>query len=155
MGFKILRSMWFLRSQIVCYNSSLYSLKIIYKTKSETRERYDRVLVEGLPNRMVRKMMKLSSFEVAVLLIITATTIHYCTMWGSYWEKKMILNDHIDAVSKRKKQKAAVEHLTAAKDQIEYPSFRNLLPFLVIKGIFYFFMAIPAAIKAYNDGKSN
>ena len=155
MWFKILRSVWFLRSQIVCYNSSLYSLKIIYKTKSETRERYDRVLVEGLPNRMVRKMMKLSSFEVAVLLIITATTIHYCTMWGSYWEKKMILNDHIDAVSKRKKQKAAVEHLTAAKDQIEYPSFRNLLPFLVIKGIFYFFMAIPAAIKAYNDGKSN
>ena len=101
---------------------------------------------------MVRKMMKLSSFEVAVLLIITATTIHYCTMWGSYWEKKMILNDHIDAVSKRKKQKAAVEHLTAAKDQIEYPSFKNLLPFLVVKGVFYFFMAIPAAIKNYNEG---
>jgi len=120
---------------------------------SETRERYDRVLVEGLPNRMVRKMMKLSSFEVAVLLIITATTIHYCTMWGSYWEKKMILNDHIDAVSKRKKQKAAVEHLTAAKDQIEYPSFKNLLPFLVVKGVFYFFMAIPAAIKNYNEAK--
>ena len=97
-------------------------------------------------------MMKLSSFEVAVLLIITATTIHYCTMWGSYWEKKMILNDHIDAVSKRKKQKAAVEHLTAAKDQIEYPSFKNLLPFLVVKGVFYFFMAIPAAIKHYNEG---
>lgn len=96
--------------------------------------------------------MKLSSFEVAVLLIITATTIHYCTMWGSYWEKKMILNDHIDAVSKRKKQKAAVEHLTAAKDQIEYPSFKNLLPFLVVKGVFYFFMAIPAAIKNYNEG---
>ena len=96
--------------------------------------------------------MKLSSFEVAVLLIITATTIHYCTMWGSYWEKKMILNDHIDAVSKRKKQKAAVEHLTAAKDQIEYPSFKNLLPFLVVKGVFYFFMAIPAAIKHYNEG---
>jgi hypothetical protein len=75
---------------------------------TEMRERYDRVLVEGLPNwrsatYYMRKMRKMSSTEIFLLLAITATTIHYCTMWGSYYEKKMILADHIDAASKEGK----------------------------------------------------
>ena len=45
----------------------------------------------------------MSSTEVFILVTIIATTIHYCTMWGSYLEKKMILDDHIDMASKRKK----------------------------------------------------
>lgn len=125
---------------------------------SELRERYDRVLVEGLPNwrsaaYYMRKMRKMSSTEIIILLTITATTIHYCTMWGSYWEKKMILADQIDAVSKRKKQQAAVEHLKLAKDQVKKPEFKNLLPFLLVKSMFYFLCAIPVAIKTYREAK--
>jgi len=75
-------------------------------------------------------------------------------MWGSYWEKKMILADQIDAVSKRKKQQAAVEHLKLAKDQVEKPSFRNLLPILIVKSILYLFVAVPTAIKNYREGMS-
>ena len=51
----------------------------------------------------MRKLRKMSSTEVFILVTIIATTIHYCTMWGSYLEKKMILDDHIDMASKRKK----------------------------------------------------
>lgn len=124
----------------------------------ELRERYDRVLVEGLPNwrsaaYYMRKMRKMSATEIFLLIAVTATTIHYCTMWGSYWEKKMILADHIDAVSKRKKQKAAVEHLKMAKDQVLKPQFKNLLPFLIVKGVFYFCWAVPVAFKQYREAK--
>ena len=63
---------------------------------------------KGLPNwrsptYYMRKLRKMSSTEVFILVTIIATTIHYCTMWGSYLEKKMILDDHIDMASKRKK----------------------------------------------------
>ena len=64
----------------------------------------------------------------------------------------MILADHIDAVSKRKKQKAAVEHLKMAKDQVLKPQFKNLLPFLIVKGVFYFCCAVPEAVKQYREG---
>lgn len=119
----------------------------------ELRERYHRVLVEGLPNSMVRRFLKLSALEVFLLIVITATTIHYFTMWGSHWEKQMILSDQIDAVSKRKKQQAAVEHLKLAKEQVEKPQFQNLLPFLIIKSVFYLICAIPPTIKNYREGK--
>ena len=62
----------------------------------ELRERYDRVLVEGLPSwrskaYYMRKLRKMSATEVFILVTVIATTIHYCAMWGSYLEKKMIL----------------------------------------------------------------
>ena len=53
----------------------------------------------------------------------------------------------------RKKQQAAMEHLTAAKDNIQTPQFKNLLPFLVIKGIYYVMLSIPQSYKAYRTGK--
>jgi len=126
----------------------------------EMRERYDRVLVEGLPNwrsptYYMRKLRKMSSTEVFILVTIIATTIHYCTMWGSYLEKKMILDDHIDMASKRKKNAAATEHLKHLKTTVQTPSFYNLLPLLIIRGIFNFFCAIPKAISAYQKAKAD
>merc|ERR1711990_124319 len=108
----------------------------------ENRERYDRVLVEGLPNwrsptYYMRKLRKMSSTEVFVLVLVIATTIHYCAMWGSYLEKKMILDDHIDMASKRKKNAAAAtEHLQHLKTTVQTPSFSNILPFLIVRGVF-------------------
>ena len=57
----------------------------------------------------------MSSTEVFILVTIIATTIHYCTMWGSYLEKKMILDDHIDMASKRKKVTATIIILVIVK----------------------------------------
>ena len=127
----------------------------------ELRERYDRVLVEGLPSwrskaYYMRKLRKMSATEVFILVTIIATTIHYCAMWGSYLEKKMILgkflviwifsgsilristfsilDDHIDMASKRKNNKNAKEHLEHLKRTVSTPSFTNLLPILIVKG---------------------
>ena len=54
------------------------------------------LIVEGLPDwrsatYYMRKLRKMSGTEVFILVSIIATTIHYCAMWGSYLEKKMIL----------------------------------------------------------------
>jgi len=125
----------------------------------EMRERYNRVLVEGLPNWKsaafyMRKMRKMSLLEISILLVSIATIIHYCTMWASYWEKKMILADQIDAVSKRKKQKDAVKHLEQAHSSLPYPSLGNLLPFLIVRGTLACIKAIPEAIKTARDLKA-
>ena len=60
----------------------------------------------------------MSSTEVFILVTIIATTIHYCTMWGSYLEKKMILDDHIDMASKRKKVTTTIIKVTSKNVRI-------------------------------------
>ena len=75
--------------------------------------------------------------------------------WASYLEKKMILDDHIDMASKRKKNAAAAtEHLQHLKTTVQTPSFSNILPFLIVRGVFNFLCAIPQAYNAYQTAKA-
>ena len=68
----------------------------------------------------------MSSTEVFILVTIIATTIHYCTMWGSYLEKKMILDDHIDMASKRKKVTIPIIKVTSKNVRILFLKIREM-----------------------------
>ena len=68
----------------------------------------------------------MSSTEVFILVTIIATTIHYCTMWGSYLEKKMILDDHIDMASKRKKVTTTIIKVTSKNVRILFLEIREM-----------------------------
>ena len=57
--------------------------------------------------------------------------------------------------SKRKKNKIATEHLEHLKQTVQTPSFTNLLPLLIIKGVFNFIHAVPIAIRTYQKAKAD
>ena len=57
--------------------------------------------------------------------------------------------------SKRKKNKIATEHLEYLKQTVQTPSFSNLLPLLIIKGVFNFIRAVPIAIRTYQKAKAD
>ena len=57
--------------------------------------------------------------------------------------------------SKRKKNKMATEHLEHLKQTVQTPSFTNLLPLLIVKGVFNFIRAVPIAIRTYQKAKAD
>lgn len=57
------------------------------------RERYDRVLVDGLPNwrsavYYYRHVRKMGLLEMSVILFIVITVGQYLVAWAAYFEKR-------------------------------------------------------------------
>lgn len=73
------------------------------------RASYDRVLVEGLPNwrnplYYYRRVRKMSMMELSIWLFVLFTIGQYAVAWGSYFEKKLTL-DQVKASAMKKLQK--------------------------------------------------
>lgn len=129
----------------------------------EKRKSYDRVLVEGLPSwrnplYYYRRVRKMGMMELSIWLFVLFTIGQYFVAWGSYFERKLTLEQiKASALKKLQKQKkkagiktknseAAAEEVEEAVDKqfgISKPSVKNTLPFQIFRGI----IGLPALVK--------
>jgi len=75
----------------------------------ELRERYDQVLVEGLPNWKstafyFRRMRKIGLLEGLLYLMLIATGIQYCMNWAAYLERRFTISENVTSEVRRKRK---------------------------------------------------
>nr|CAG4641959.1 EOG090X0BHG [Eurycercus lamellatus] len=122
------------------------------------RARYDRVLVEGLPNwrhplYYYRRVRKMGMMELSIWLFVLFTIGQYAVSWGSYFEKKLTLEEAKASTLKKlqkqmKKSKKPndvidVEEEMSKQFVIPKPSFKNTLPFQIFNAV----VSLPALIR--------
>ncbi|KAJ1363343.1 hypothetical protein KIN20_023188 [Parelaphostrongylus tenuis] len=121
---------------------------------TELRAKYDNVLEYGLPDwrqpiYYYRKMRKLSWYEAILVLIIVSTIAHYFMMWASYYEKYLVLSQTLRKSKKRDRKEeseGSSQQLRAALSSYR-PQFQALLPFLIAKGLWRFFVTLGLIIR--------
>lgn len=122
------------------------------------RARYDRVLIEGLPNwrnplYYYRRVRKMGMMELSIWLFVIFTIGQYAVAWGSYFEKKLTL-EQVKASTLKKIQKQMkktgkkastneVEEDVSKHFSIPKPTVKNTLPFQIVRGI----IALPAVFR--------
>nr|CAG4649602.1 EOG090X0BHG [Scapholeberis mucronata] len=121
------------------------------------RARYDQVLVEGLPNwrqplYYYRRVRKMGMLELSVWLFVLFTIGQYAVAWGSYFEKKLTLDEvkalQLKKLQKQLKKKKKTNEIDAEEEMeqmflIPKPSFKNTLPFQ----LFNMVISLPAAFR--------
>lgn len=130
------------------------------------RARYDQVLVEGLPNwrqplYYYRRVRKMGMMELSIWLFVLFTIGQYAVAWGSYFEKKLTLDEvkasKLKKLQKQMKKKKQPNELDAEEEMeqlfiIPKPSYKNTLPFQ----IFNMIISLPATYRwfmKYRDEK--
>ncbi|XP_057373662.1 dnaJ homolog subfamily C member 1-like [Daphnia carinata] len=118
------------------------------------RARYDQVLVEGLPNwrnplYYYRRVRKMGMLELSIWLFVLFSIGQYGVAWGSYFEKKLTL-DEVKASKLKKLQKQIKKKKQPNEYDVEEeldqlfiipkPSYKNTLPFQ----IFNMIISLPA-----------
>lgn len=120
------------------------------------RGRYDQILVEGLPNwrqplYYYRRVRKMGMLELSIWLFVLFTIGQYAVAWGSYFEKRLTLDEVKAAMLKKqqkqmRKKKATSEEVNEQMEQhfiIPKPSFKNTLPFQIVAAV----IAIPSTVR--------
>lgn len=125
--------------------------------KDETkRSRYDKLLVEGLPDwrqplYYYRRVRKMGMLELSVWLFVLITIGQYAVAWAGYFEKRLTLDEVKAAMLKKqqkqmKKKKVTTDEMEDKMEQlfiIPKPSYKNTLPFQLVAAI----IAIPATVR--------
>lgn len=133
------------------------------------REKYNKVLKEGLPNwksalYYYRKARKVGLLEGALLLFFIITIGQYLVSWAVYLEKKYTMVSwkwrfkcpaynfapHFQEQffeSKVKKVKKANVDVNSVLNEIPKPSIKNTLPFQIPIGLYHMIVGTPGAIK--------
>ncbi|XP_058819807.1 uncharacterized protein F54F2.9 [Topomyia yanbarensis] len=118
------------------------------------REKYDRVLKEGLPNwksalYYYRRVRKVGLAEGAAILLIVATVMQYFIAWAAYAEKKytaeQILGSRLKKLQKKHKTNVDIDMILR---EIPTPSIWNLLPFQIPLCIWRTVTGTPGAVKS-------
>ncbi|XP_076300464.1 dnaJ homolog subfamily C member 1 [Lasioglossum baleicum] len=128
---------------------------------SGKRQRYDNVLVNGLPNwrsavYYYRHVRKMGLLELSIILFLVFTVGQYLVAWGAYFEKRytyeQVLGSKLQKMQKKnKKGKMDVPDLADILEKIPTPSIWNTLPFQFPKWIVNFTLSIPSIVRAmYN-----
>jgi DnaJ family protein C protein 1 len=117
---------------------------------SGKREKYDKVLKEGLPTwrsmkYYYRKARKVGLMESAIIILVITTICQYFISWAVYLEKKFTMEQMLS--KKGSKKKKANLDTDAILKEIPKPSIRNTLPFQIPMGIYYAITGTPSAIK--------
>jgi len=117
----------------------------------EMRKAYDSVLDNGLPPgigfRYVRVFLKLSVWQVCILLTIVVTLVHYVMMWGSYLEKTWTIASAKAAITTKNKKKLKEKTMQMDSLLLEKPSFKNSLPVLTVYFLIYLVTEYPKELK--------
>lgn len=126
--------------------------------RDETRRaRYDQVLVEGLPNwrhpmYYYRRVRKMGMAELSIWLFVLFTIGQYAVAWGSYFEKKLTLDEvkasKMKKLQKQMKKKKLPNEIDVEEEMeqlflIPKPSFKNTLPFQ----LFNMVISLPATYR--------
>ncbi|KZC09162.1 PREDICTED: dnaJ homolog subfamily C member 1-like [Dufourea novaeangliae] len=125
------------------------------------RQRYDNVLVNGLPNwrsavYYYRHVRKMGLVELSIILFLVFTVGQYLVAWGAYFEKRytyeQVLGSKLQKMQKKnKKGKMDVPDLADILEKIPTPSIWNTLPFQFPRWIISFTLSIPSLIRAMRD----
>ncbi|CAG5121780.1 unnamed protein product, partial [Candidula unifasciata] len=110
------------------------------------RERYNQVLVEGLPDwrqpvYYYRRARKMGIFELGIVLSIIITIGQYFVAWAVYVEKRLVLEEVVNSKKKKKKKKqTALDDAVNDDDElnsIPTPHLLDLWPFRLSAFIFF------------------
>jgi len=125
----------------------------------ELREKYDRVLVEGLPSWKstafyFRRMRKIGLAEGVLYLLVIVTGIQYCMNWAAFLERKFTISENVTAEVRRKQRRLkktgkTEEELAEEMVQVQMvhvgdpPTAFDTLPFQMLRGIKALLLMIP------------
>ncbi|XP_058063620.1 uncharacterized protein F54F2.9 [Anopheles bellator] len=121
------------------------------------REKYDRVLNDGLPNwksalYYYRHVRKMGIVESATILFVVITVMQYLVAWAAYIEKKytaeQIVGSKLKKFNKKNQTNIQLEELI---NEIPIPSIKNTLPFQLPVGLWRLVTGIPYAITLVSD----
>lgn len=120
------------------------------------RERYDDVLINGLPNwrsavYYYRHVRKMGLLEMSIILFIVITIGQYLVAWAAYFEKRytyeQVLGSKLQKMQKKnRKGKMDVPDLAEILEKIPTPSMWNTLPFQLPKWTYASIVGIPSTI---------
>ena len=92
------------------------------------RARYDRVLVEGLPDwrspiYYYRRARKMSMIEISIILTVVISVTQYLMSWGSYLDTKQTVEEQLMKklrikIDKRKKRQEDQENLAILEAEL-------------------------------------
>lgn len=124
---------------------------------SGKRQKYDNVLVNGLPNwrsavYYYRHARKLGLLEISGLLFVVITIGQYIVAWAAYYEKRQtcvqVLGSKLQKLQKKsKKSKMDVPDLADFLEKIPTPTMWNTLPFQLPRWIIGSIIAIPSTVR--------
>lgn len=121
------------------------------------RQKYDNVLVNGLPNwrsavYYYRHVRKMGLLEMSVILFTVITIGQYLVAWAAYFEKRytyeQVLGSKLQKMQKKsRKSKMDVPDLADILEKIPTPTMWNTLPFQLPRWIIGSIIAIPSTIR--------
>lgn len=121
------------------------------------RQRYDNVLVNGLPNwrsavYYYRHVRKMGLMEMSIILFTVITIGQYLVAWAAYFEKRytyeQVLGSKLQKMQKKsRKSKMDVPDLADILEKIPTPTMWNTLPFQLPRWIIGSIVAIPSSIR--------
>lgn len=123
------------------------------------RARYNRVLVEGLPDwrspiYYYRRARKMSLLEISIILTVVISITQYLMAWGSYIDKKQCMEESLMKkykIKDRKKKKAEdLENISLMEEelgQIPKPSWWNILPVQLVKLVVFLVTGGPGIVR--------
>lgn len=124
------------------------------------RQRYDNVLVNGLPNwrsavYYYRHVRKMGLVELGIILFLLITIGQYVVAWAAYFEKRytyeQVLGSKLQKMQKKnKKGKMDVPDLADILEKIPTPTIWNTLPFQFPRWIIAFTLSIPDIVRVMN-----
>ncbi|KAL6436321.1 hypothetical protein ACFW04_004694 [Cataglyphis niger] len=124
---------------------------------SGKRQKYDNVLVNGLPNwrsavYYYRHVRKMGLLEMSVILFTVITIGQYLVAWAAYFEKRytyeQVLGSKLQKMQKKsRKSKMDVPDLADILEKIPTPTMWNTLPFQLPRWIIGSIIAIPSTIR--------
>jgi len=106
------------------------------------REKYDKVLKEGLPNwksalYYYRRVRKLELLEGSIIIFVIFTLGQYLFAWASFLEKKYTVEHILESKMKKVPKKKKNEAMEIIFDDIPTPSIYKTLPFQIPLFIWY------------------
>ncbi|KAH0952801.1 hypothetical protein HN011_012255 [Eciton burchellii] len=121
------------------------------------RQKYDNVLVNGLPNwrsavYYYRHVRKMGLLEMSIILFTVITIGQYVVSWAAYLEKRytyeQVLGSKLQKMQKKsRKSKMDVPDLADILEKIPTPTMWNTLPFQLPKWIIGSIIAIPSTMR--------
>lgn len=137
-------------------NVKFRNLVSVYEVLKDAgkREKYDKVLKEGLPNWKsalwyYRRVRKVGLAEGAAILLIVATVMQYFISWAAYAEKKYTAEQLFGSkLKKLQKKKQTNVDLDTILSEIPTPSVFNTLPFQIPLGLYRMVTGAPGAVKS-------
>uniref|UniRef100_A0A8D8FW74 DnaJ homolog subfamily C member 1 n=1 Tax=Culex pipiens TaxID=7175 RepID=A0A8D8FW74_CULPI len=137
-------------------NIKFRNLVSVYEVLKDAgkREKYDKVLKEGLPNWKsalwyYRRVRKVGLAEGAAILLIVATVMQYFISWAAYAEKKYTAEQLFGSkLKKLQKKKQTNVDLDTILSEIPTPSVFNTLPFQIPLGLYRMVTGAPGAVKS-------